>query len=64
MLGVCWVRSFIIEKVRYIKIVVVSVGIMMSMFYYLDLHQEYWCLRPVEDYYPLVEEKSDILLSG
>lgn len=39
------------------KIVKVVVGVIVFMFYYLELRQVFWCLRPMEDCYPLVERR-------
>lgn len=39
------------------KTVKVVVGVIAFMFYYLELRQVFWCLRPMEDCYPLVERR-------
>uniref|UniRef100_A0A2D4K3E7 Uncharacterized protein n=1 Tax=Micrurus paraensis TaxID=1970185 RepID=A0A2D4K3E7_9SAUR len=50
-----WVCGRIMVRVMDRITVMVIVGIIRLMFYHLDLHQGFWCLRPVEYYYPLVE---------
>lgn len=40
--------GFRVDRVKEIKIARVIVGVVRSIFYYLDLHQEFWRLRPKE----------------
>lgn len=49
------------EIARDKKIVRMMVGEVKFMFYHLDLHQEFWRLRPVENFSPLIEERAGIL---
>lgn len=57
----CGVGCCVMEISRERKIVSVIVGIIRLIFYHLDLHQGFWCLRPVEYYYPLVEGAGNYL---
>lgn len=44
----CLERGSIVDMIREKKIVRIMVGVIRFIFYYLDLHQEPWRLRPVE----------------
>lgn len=49
------------EMVREKKTVKIMVGEVKFIFYHLDLHQEFWRLRPVENFSPLIEKRAGIL---
>lgn len=51
----CGVGLVAIDISRERNTVRTIVGVIRLIFYHLDLHQGFWCLRPVEYYYPLVE---------
>lgn len=48
------------EMVREKKMARMMVGVVRLMFYHLDLHQEFWCLRPAECCFPLIEEGAGV----
>lgn len=56
-LGSGWMNSLVMVSVNSRNTVRVAVGVRMFMFYYLELRQVFWCLRPAEDCYPLVERR-------
>lgn len=56
-LGLGWVNSLMMVSSSIKSTVRVAVGVMVFMFYYLELRQVFWCLRPMEDCYPLVERR-------
>lgn len=56
-LGLGWTNSLVVVRVNSRNTVRVVVGVRAFMFYYLELRQVFWCLRPVEDCYPLVERR-------
>lgn len=56
-LGFGWRNSLVMVSVSNRNTVKVAVGVMMFMFYYLELRQVFWCLRPVENCHPLVERR-------
>lgn len=49
--------SLVIVSARERNTARVIVGVMVFIFYYLELRQVFWCLRPMEDCYPLVERR-------
>lgn len=48
LLRLCLDGGRIVDTIREKKIVRMMVGTARLIFYHLDLHQEPWCLRPVE----------------
>lgn len=50
-------NSLLIVSVKDKNTARVIVGVIVFMFYYLELRQVFWCLRPMEDCYPLVERR-------
>lgn len=56
-LGLGWVNNLMMIKVSSKNTVRVIVGVIVFMFYYLELRQVFWLLRPMEDCYPLVERR-------
>lgn len=55
--GLGWMNSLMMVNVSRRNTVRVAVGVMVFMFYYLELRQVFWCLRPMECCYPLVERR-------
>lgn len=55
--GLGLMDSLVIISTRERNTARVIVEVVAFMFYYLELRQVLWCLRPAEDCYPLVERR-------
>lgn len=58
------INSLMMMSVSDRKIARVVVGMMVFIFYYLELRQVFWCLRPTEELLSFSREKAGVLIPG